>query len=313
MRAAPGNAVLLLTGESGVGKHFTARYFHTASAGGSLVAAHGADLSAEVIERVWFRVADSEAEGVQPDGSPTPTDTPFLAEVTDLDLTLQARLAAMLEAEARLRAGSATQQARSVRVVAATGKNLRVEVQAGRFRDDLRRCLEQCEVHIPPLRDRIEDIPWLVADAVRKSGLPAHPNLVEACLLRPWPGNVRELLTEVRRTAQLSADASRKAVRAEDLDGAAGRLIASGELQTIGFSTLSRNRVSLPDHPTILAALRAESGNLELAARRLGMHHHQLRQYVANVADAAELVSRATGDDHAGDDPFGTISEPPER
>ena len=262
-RAARAGLTLLVAGELGTGHAVAARTFHAASgARGALVAIDCQAGAAALTDDHLAAVGGG---------------TLYLDELALLDAAAQARLVRALDA--------------GVRVVAATRKELRAEVQAGRVRDDLHERIARVEVRLPALRDRVEDIPWLVAEAVRASRLPAHPSLVEACLLRPWPGNVRELIGEVGRAAAAAVAAARKAVRAEELDGSAGQLLASGESATLAPVPSSRPRSpTVPEHDAILDALRAEGGNVSRAARRLGLSRSQLRRYLVKYPDAAELA-----------------------
>jgi transcriptional regulator with GAF, ATPase, and Fis domain len=232
----------------------------------------------------------------------------FLDEVAELDLQVQAKLLRVLETGELLPLGAARPRPVALRVVAATLRDLRADVQAGRFRDDLYFRIGRPEVKLPPLRDRLEDIPWLVAEATRSSGLPPHPSLVEACLLRPWPGNVRELVGEVSRAAHAATEAGRKVVRAEDLDGTAGRLLVPGEMTTIAPGSARLRPATLPDHAAILGALTDEGGNVTRAAKRLGLHRNQLRRYLAKHADAAELASGEPADPDDDPSPGGTMA-----
>ncbi len=305
-RAARGGRSLLLTGESGAGKELAARAFHRASgATGDLVAVNCAAIPAGVAERLLFGAkkgaysgADRDADGYL---AVADNGTLFLDEVAELDLQVQAKLLRVLETGELLPLGAARPRPVVLRVVAATLRDLRGEVQAGKFRDDLYFRIGRPEVRLPPLRERFEDIAWLVAEATRGSGLPPHPSLVEACLLRPWPGNVRELMGEVSRAAHAATEAARKVVRVEDLDGTAGRVLVPGELATLPPISQRPKPAALPDHDAILGALRDEAGNVTRAARRLGLHRNQLRRYVAKHADAADLTSAepAEGDDES--------------
>ncbi len=286
-RAALTSRVVLLTGESGVGKRMAARRFHTASlATGPLVAVDCAAMAPDAAARRLFG-GDGEGAGCV---AAAEGGTLVLDEVAELDPEVQVALVRLLE--------SADARPMPARIVVTTHKDLRAEVQAGTFREELYARLGGPEVRIPPLRDRIEDIPWLVAEAVRPSRLPAHPGLVEACLLRPWPGNCRELMDELGRAAQAAVEAGRLAVRAEDLDGAAGRVLTTGELQTIPPHASGRIRVTpVPEPSSILDALRLEDGNVSRAARRLGLHRNQLRRWLAKHPEAAALVAGSLEDD----------------
>jgi transcriptional regulator with GAF, ATPase, and Fis domain len=303
-RAARGGRSLLVTGESGVGKELAARAFHRASGvSGELVAVNCAAIPAGLAERLLFGTrkgaysgADRDAEGYLASAD---NGTLFLDEVAELDLDVQAKLLRVLETGELLALGAARPRKIALRIVAATLRDLRGAVAAGRFRDDLYYRIGRPEVRLPALRERIEDIPWLVAAAIADRALPAHPSLVEACLLRPWPGNVRELNAEVARAAHAAVEGARPAVRAEELDEQAGRLHVATAEPTAAADAKPRS-VGLPDDDdAILAALRAEGGNVSRAARRLGVHRNQLRRYLTRHPEAAALTG---GDADDGDD-----------
>ncbi len=310
--AAREGTTLLLTGERGTGKTLAARAFHAASAAtGALVAIDCATIPPGTAERLLIGTRATTGGDADVDGylAAAAGGTLFLDDIAALDLSVQAALLRVFESGELRALGASRPRPVAMHVVGSTHHDLRAEVLAGRFSGELLEWLGRPEVRLPPLRDRVEDIAWLVAAAVGPSGLPAHPSLVEACLLRPWPGNVGELAGEVGRAAHASVEAARKAVRTEDLDGAAGRLIASGELQTLGPNSAVRTRPpTMPDPATIVAVLRAESGNLGRAARRLGLHRTQLERYIATSPEAAALVTAEPGDDDDEDVAPGTIA-----
>jgi transcriptional regulator of acetoin/glycerol metabolism len=173
--------------------------------------------------------------------------------------------------------GAARAHAVDVRVCSAT-HDLRAAVAAGRFREDLFFRVGRPEVTLPALRDRAEEIPWLVEAELSRArpGLAAHVAFVEACLCRRWPGNVRELLGEVRRSAHQALAGNRNVVDVRDLASTAG----------IGFDSLRPAPIApsaAPDRAAIEDALRANSGNVTGAARALGVHRNQLRRLLAKT------------------------------
>jgi len=126
-------------------------------------------------------------------------------------------------------------------------------------------------VQLPPLRERLEDIAWLVSSTLQRHGeLTPHVSLVEACLCREWPGNVRELVAELANAAAAARQAGRGRVEAADLNSAAGRQL----------STPADGPAPTVDDEAIKTALREENGNVAGAARRLGMHRTQLRRWM---------------------------------
>jgi len=230
MAAAAGEGVLI-TGESGTGKELAARAYHRAGphARGRFVAINCAAVPAAVAERLLFgtkRGAYSGAE-VDAEGYLQAADRGvlFLDEVGELALEVQAKLLRVLETREVLALGASRPQPVEVRVCAATLRDLRAAAATGQFRADLYYRLAQCEVRLPPLRERPEEVPWLLAHALEEAGEgrpEVHASFVEACLLRPWPGNVRELLGEARRAAREAQPAGVKTLRAEHLAPGAG-------------------------------------------------------------------------------------------
>jgi DNA-binding NtrC family response regulator len=190
--------------------------------------------------------------------------------------------------------------------VTATLKDLKAEVVAGRFRDDLYYRIGRPEVRVPALRQRLEDVPWLVWRAVQQAapGVTVHSTLVEVCLLRPWPGNVRELLGEVRRAAYAVRDAGKKSVRGEDLDGSAGLILdntqggTAADQRAPATEPADRTAASprkppapLPEPEVLAQALRDENGNVTRAARKLGLHRNQVRRFLTRHPELQALVN----------------------
>jgi len=302
-RAARGGDSLLLTGESGTGKELAARKFHAATgARGEMIAVNCAAIPAGVAERLLFGTrrgaysgADRDADGylAAADGG-----TIFFDEIGELDLAVQAKLLRVLETREVLPLGAAKPRKIEVRVVAATLRDLRTEVAERRFREDLYHRVGRPEVRLAPLRERLEDLSWLVATTIEHvaTGLAAHPALIETCLLRPWPGNARELVGEVRRAALAAREAGRTDVRVEDLDPHAGLIIqrATASDSSPSPAPSTDKPAPLPDRAAILRALEAEGGNVTRAARNLGLHRNQLRRFLARQP---ELAPKLTGED----------------
>lgn len=322
-RAGQFGNTLHLHGESGAGKEGAARLFHAASqrAGGPFVAVNCAAIPEGIAERLLFGArkgafsgADRDSEGYiqAADGG-----TLFLDEVADLDLLVQGKLLRVLESKEVLALGATRPRPVDLRVVSATHKDLRAEVAAGRLREDLYFRIGRPEVAIPPLRERREEIPWLIQAALREidPGLAAAVSLVEMCLLRRWPGNIRELLTEIRVAAHEALAARSSRVEAGHLAARAGLEFAAGVTLTAtappnlshgppGLNPAPTSAppssppsapsgdaepvVALPDDPKSPAAkqvlanlLRRVDGNVSKAARLLGIHRTQLRRLLA--------------------------------
>ncbi len=223
---------LLVCGESGAGKEHVARSFHRARRGrrGPFVAVNCAALPEALAERLLFgarRGAFSGADDAVGHFEAAAGGTLFLDEIGELAPEVQAKLLRALEAREVQRLGESHARPVDVVVVAATHRDLRARVAEGRFRADLFFRVGLFEVELPPLRERLEEVPWLleVATGAGGAGPALHASFVEACMLRPWPGNVRELVGVARVVAERAAGPE---LRGEDLPAGAGRPFGPG-------------------------------------------------------------------------------------
>jgi DNA-binding NtrC family response regulator len=207
-RAATSDAKVLVTGESGVGKDLIARQIHLGSrrASGPFVAVNCAGLTETLLESELFGHARGSFTGAYRDkpGKLQLADrgTLFLDEVGEMSLRMQALLLRFLETGEIQSVGShAANASVNVRVVAATNRNLGERVAAGEFREDLLYRLRVVHIHVPPLRERREDIPLLIEYLLRRSGhrIEITADAMEAFLRYRWPGNVRELQNAVEQ------------------------------------------------------------------------------------------------------------------
>lgn len=283
---------LHITGESGAGKEMVAHAFHDSGprTGGPFVAVNCAAIPQGVAERLLFGArrgaysgADSHAEGyIQAAAG----GTLFLDEVGDLDLQVQAKLLRVIETKELLPLGANRPHRVEIHICSATNKDLKLLVAQGRFREDLYYRIARPCVHIPPLRKRIEEIPYLIDAAIKRTTTMAqvHPSLVETCLLRPWPGNIRELLVEVRSAVQNAAIASCARIESRHLPEGAGtilRAISQTPPELPEEYTPPSIRASDPaEHARIDQALRSHQGNVAATARALGLHRTQLRRLI---------------------------------
>jgi len=215
-RVAPTNLPVLVTGESGTGKEIVAQSIHQRSprAAGAFVAVNCGAIPFELIEselfghaRGAFSGADRERVGLweEADGG-----TILLDEITETSLLFQVKLLRTLQQSEIRRVGSNRTQKVDVRVIAATNRDIEEEVRQGRFRQDLMYRLNAVTIELPPLRDRIEDIPLLAAHFARRTRLPDAPPVkfsiaaVEILKNYNWQGNVRELENAVMHAASMS-------------------------------------------------------------------------------------------------------------
>ncbi len=261
----------LVRGETGTGKELVASLLHAAGprAKGPLVRFNCAAIPAELAEAELFghaKGAFTGADGARPGFfRQAHGGTLVLDEIGELPLALQAKLLRAAQDGEVQPVGAGRTERVDVRIVACTHRDLRVEVAAGRFREDLFYRLSVVELHVPPLRERREDVPLLV-EAFRRSwsrrfGLDdVHftPEVIEALECRDWPGNVRELENAVARLLALSTGG---AVGPEALDRMAG---------STGGGSL-RERVAAFERARIEEMLAQTGGNQSEAARRLGL------------------------------------------
>jgi DNA-binding NtrC family response regulator len=228
-QVAPTDETVLITGESGTGKELVARCLHAASkrSAGAFVALNCPALSPQLME--------SELFGHEK-GAFTSADAPrigrfeladrgtmLLDEITEIDLSLQAKLLRVLQEKTYERVGSSQSRTTNVRVIASTNRDLRQEVANGRFRQDLYYRLAVVLLEVPPLRHRLGDVPLLVSHfaeqvAGRLNRPPAEFSSSALDLLSHyhWPGNVRELENLVTRASVLAAE---EPITADDLRG----------------------------------------------------------------------------------------------
>jgi DNA-binding NtrC family response regulator len=276
-RIGPSDANALITGEHGTGKEVVARWLHAVSprANRPMVTVNLGGLSDGVFESELFghtkgAFTDAKADRVGrfelADGG-----TLFLDEIANLSLTQQAKLLRVLQSGELERVGSSKTRHVDVRILSATNADLRTEVAAGRFREDLFFRLNTVEIHLPPLRERRDDIPVLAThflrEHARRYGRPAasfHADAMQVLLAHSWPGNVRELSHAVERATLL---AEGEVVRAADL--ALG--VANGAAPSL--EELSLEEV---ERLLITKALDRYQGNVSRAAEALGLSRSAL-------------------------------------
>ena len=308
-RAAQYGRTLHITGESGSGKEGVARAFHAASplCRGPFVALSCATIASGVAERLLFGArrgafsgAVDDAEGLvqAADGG-----TLFLDEIGELDASVQAKLLRVLETREVLALGALRARRVNIQICSASHRDLRAEISAGRFREDLYFRISKPEAVVPPLRQRPEEMPWLLERALRgvSPELSTHSSLVEACLLRHWPGNVRELLAEARATAQEALGRGSRRVEAQHLDARAGTLIPKPPPECPPFEcplwpAQAKKPAGAPDRAQIEAALK-QAGNISAAARALGLHRTQLKRLIERYG-----IVPGSGDQSLGQD-----------
>ena len=277
-RVAPTDASVLVTGESGTGKELVAEALHANGPrrGGPFVKVNLGGIPTSLFESEMFghvRGAFTDARQDRKGRFETADGgTIFLDEVGDLDPLSQVKLLRVLQEKTYEVLGDSRPRAVDVRVVAATNRNLREMVAAGTFREDLLYRLNLITIELPPLRERVRDIPLLVrhfvADAARRYGRPALEVPGDALRVLeglPWPGNVRQLRQVIERAALVSprdvltADDMRLGVAMERSDAGAA---AEAALPAVGAMTLDELERAM-----ILKSLQHHDGNVSERGR----------------------------------------------
>jgi two-component system, NtrC family, response regulator HydG len=292
---APSEATVLITGDSGTGKELIARSLHLNSARKDhpLVVVNCAAITETLLEselfgheKGAFTGADKRREGrfMQADGG-----TIFLDEIGETSSTMQAKLLRVLQEKEVQRVGGQEVLKVDVRIVAATNRDLEVEVAQGRFREDLFYRLNVMTLNVPPLRERQEDVPLLAQHFIdkfatqnRKPVKGIAPLAMEMLLKYDWPGNVRELENAMERAViLLTGDhITEKQLPLNIIK----HYPDHGTLPATGIY-LSDGTRSLEDieKEAVLATLSAAHGNKSETARRLGITrktlHNKLKAY----------------------------------
>jgi two-component system NtrC family response regulator len=288
-KVAIANATVLLYGETGTGKEITARAIHSFSdrAEKPFIAINCAALPESLLESELFgheKGAFTGATGQKlgrfelADGG-----TLFLDEIGELSPAIQAKLLRVLQEREFVRVGGTQTITCNVRIIAATNRRLSEEMKAGRFREDLYYRLNVFPIHLPPLRERMEDLPALIEHFMKQIAPSlgvAPPEIDHAtlhCLMNyHWPGNIRELRNVIERCALL-ADGQR--VTVDNLPPEVARAAEAGPTENV---KLEPTGSKLADHERglILKALEDHDWNQSAAARALGISRDHLRYRV---------------------------------
>ncbi|GGK77940.1 sigma-54-dependent transcriptional regulator [Amphritea balenae] len=286
-RVAPTPSAVMIEGESGTGKELAARMLHQfSSRRGAFVPINCGAVSPDLLEAELFGHTKGSFTGAikARDGlfNFANGGTLFLDEVGEMPLLMQAKLLRALEQKAVRPVGSEQEINIDVRIIAATNRQLKEEVAAGRFREDLYYRLNVLSITLPPLRDRREDIPELIHHFSNKLAhelsLPAipfsHDDLKEMQHYH-WPGNIRELKNLIERCillGKLPADYFRE---------------QSADVAKAGASFAGWSMEAVEKHH-ILLTLEQHKGNKSSAARDLGVSRKTLDRKLSNWAAAEE-------------------------
>ncbi len=296
---APSDITIIITGESGVGKEIFAKSLHAQSlrknsrfVGLNCASVPGNLLEAELfgVEKGAFTGAVSRRAGKFELAN---KGTLLLDEISEMDLNLQTKLLRVIQEKELFRVGGEEKVNLDVRLIATTNRDLREWVKEGHFREDLFYRLNVISIHVPPLRERIEDIPVLAKhfiDHFNRQNTGSHLSLsmeaMEQLCQYNWPGNIRELENILLRTAYLTKG---KIITKVHFD--ANRKDASLNINFNG---------TLDDMERVMIhqALEANHGNRVHAAEKLGISvrtlRNKLRQYREEARDLAGLRDEST-------------------
>ena len=301
-KAARNRLPVLLLGESGTGKEVAARAIHDATGEGRFVPIDCGSLVGTLMEselfghvRGAFSGAVENKKGLVElaDGG-----TAFFDEIGDLPLEMQVKLLRLLQEREFRPVGSLQWKKVELRIIAATHRDLKAEVKAGRFRLDLFYRLNVFPIHMPPLRERPEDIAALAAEFAQEAAELFTPEILDTFLAYDWPGNVRELQHTVERMVALRSEG---ALRMADMPSALNNHLAAQGLQRLA-AEVAEARQSVTDLPEftrmasspviplpeterqeIVKALQATSRQMAKTAKMLGISrttlYRRMREY----------------------------------
>jgi two-component system, NtrC family, nitrogen regulation response regulator NtrX len=292
-------ARVLITGENGTGKELVARALHRMSprANKPFVEVNCAAIPGELIESELFGHIRGSFTGAVADRAgkfeQAHKGTLFLDEIGDMSLAAQAKVLRVLQDNVITRIGGAKPISVDVRVIAATNKTLENEIAAGKFREDLYYRLNVVPIHVPPLRERREDISTLAqyfaATLSAREGIPPRtftPDALERLSALDWPGNVRELRNTVERLLILAPD---NEISARDIDRLSGQRV----LDDAGLATLTQCRTfeefkEAAERAFLLNKLREFDWNVSETARAVEMPRSNLYKKIERYSLSRE-------------------------
>ena len=312
LKSAPTNATVLIHGESGTGKELIARAVHANSlrAKEKFVQVNCAAIPEELIESELFGHEKGAFTGAteKKTGKFEQADagTIFLDEIADMSLKTQSKVLRVLEEGEVQKVGSSRIAKVNVRIIAATNKDLRKEIQEGRFREDLFFRLNVVPLYSPPLRERKEDIPVLVdyfsrtfAEENNFKVKKFSEEAMRAMIGHPWKGNVRELKNTIERLMIMT---DKDTIETKDLPEPFQEECPVGVPTAAGVKTLREYR-DIAERDFILAKLEANNWNISQTAREIDTPrsnlYKKLEQYgikiTAGVGEAVAAPSREEG------------------
>ena len=317
-RVANRNVPVLITGESGTGKELVARALHSASprAEGPFIAVNTAAIPGELLESELFGHEKGAFTGAIESRPGRFRDaaggTLFLDEIGDMSPDLQSKLLRVLQSGEVTSVGGSKTETVDVRILAATHRDLDVELDAGRFREDLLYRLRVVPIHLPPLRARRDDIRGLAeyfvdryAPELSEMDSQLSESAIEKLEKNSWPGNVRELENAIKRALVLSPNRVLAPDDFEFLDEGRGnrskgrslaelvREEARSALEDPSSEDLYRTMLERVERPLLESVLRHTEGNQIRAAAILGINRNTLRKKITELGIELQGLSRS--------------------
>jgi two-component system nitrogen regulation response regulator NtrX len=299
-QAAASDSRILILGENGTGKELVAREVHarSARASGPFIEVNCAAIPETLIESELFGhekgAFTSALQRRRGKVEAADRGTLFLDEIADMSLQTQAKVLRVLQEMRFERVGGEEPISVDVRVIAATNKDIRAEISKGRFREDLFFRINVVPIHIPPLRERLDDMPLLVAYFMEKYKRPSaqeprtvSPEAMKALCGYHWPGNIRELKNFVERVNIMSEEPVISAESVKSFLGGTPRKETNGALAAYADMTLAGARDSF-ERDIIEAKLHETGGNISRAAEALGLYASNLHSKMKKLKITAE-------------------------
>ncbi len=292
-KAARTIATVLITGESGTGKEVFAKNIHQQSSyfNGPFISVNCGAIPEQLFESELFGYEEGAFTGAKKGGKPgkfelAQNGTIFLDEICELSLIMQTKLLRVLQEREAERVGSVNKYKVNVRVISATNRNIEEMVENGLFREDLYYRLNIIRLHLPPLRERVEDIPILLAyyvkDICKKYQLPEKTlssEVVTTLMTHHWKGNIRELVNTIEHVVTMT---DKNHIELDDLPAmirnspSYAQQIAHVNGNSLVDQFKTKNEYI--EKVLILQALNNAQGNKSKAAELLGIHRTTLYQ-----------------------------------
>lgn len=281
-RAANSSSTILLSGESGTGKELFAQSIHNASSfrNGPFITINCAAIPEALVESELFGYAEGTFTGAKKGGSPGKFEsadrgTLFLDEIGDMPINVQAKVLRVLQEKKISRVGSSEERQVEIRIIASTHKNLKVEVQNGSFREDLYYRLNVLVVRVPPLRERVGDVPLIASHFVEKirekmdrPAMRMGSDFIDKLCSHTWPGNIRELENAIEQAIIRAGEVEVLSAHHVVFDGEGGSPSGKRVSEVVSLCEMEKE--------VITAALRLYGGNIQKTASKLGIGRNTL-------------------------------------